>query len=109
MSVDYEEEDYPRPKTRLIGVVAFTIGLANKQYGGREEGGWYYNTFKPQRVFYVAQEQRVHFWMKLERFCARMNEAEGRYPPSSVLCHGYWTVVQDAITEDQPQERPYYS
>lgn len=105
-----------RPKTHFIGVTAFTVGLANKQYGGPEEGGWYYDTFSPERVLYVSTLTRSrtryfaeHCRQRLERWCNRMNEAEKRYPPSSVLCSGYWIVVQDAVTEDEPQERQYYS
>lgn len=104
-----EESAYDLQLQRYIGTAALTIGLANKQYGGPEEGGWWYDTFHPRRVFYVPSGSKIHHERKLERWCERMNKAEGRYPPGSVLCRGWWTVIRDAITTDQPEGRQYYS
>jgi len=98
-----------KPKVRLIGVVAFTVGLANKSYGGQEEGGWWYDTFTPERVLYAPSRRADSLRKRLERLADHWNKQEKRYPPSSVACTGYWTVIQDAITEDEPKERPYYS
>jgi hypothetical protein len=110
--------DKPVRLERFVGVMAFTVGLADRAFGGREEGGWWYDTFEPQRVFYVkvtgyipgtAHPTNKHVREKLERWCERMNREEQRHEPGSVLCEGYWTVVSEAVTKPQPEERPYYS
>jgi hypothetical protein len=98
-----------RPIERHIGTTVFTVGLCNKEYGGPEEGGWYYDTFSPRRVFHIPSEVDEYYVERLERWCERMNQREGRYPPYSVLCLGWWTVQRGAVTSDQPEERPYFS
>lgn len=112
--LDYEEDDdipeiLDRPIIRYIGVAAFTVGLDNKRYGGPEEGGWWYDTFAPIRVFCVPQRLADRCYHRLERWCKRMNEQEGRYPPSSVLCRGWWAVQREIVTTDQPEGRQGYS
>lgn len=105
----YDDYKFKPRVPRFIGVVAFTIGLADKAYGGPEEGGWWYDTFSPEKVFYVPSRRASSLKRRLTALADKWNKNERRYPPSSTLCSGYWTVYQDAITEDEPQERPYYS
>lgn len=110
---DYDEDTGPEAKPlrleRFVGVTAYTVGLANRAYGGPEEGGWWYDTFEPVRVFYVTNKRSARVRLRLEALCKRMNKAEGRRDPSSVSCDGYWTVSGGAVTRPQPEGRPYYS
>lgn len=88
----------------LVGVVAFTVGHVDRCFGGREEGGWYYDHFTPERVFYVSREREQVLFRRLERIVDARNE--GRRPLSSVLSDGRAAIRRGVEAETR---RPHYS
>ena len=96
-----------RAEPRLCGVVAITVGLADLAYGGPEEGGWYFDTFEPVRIFVVPAARADSLRRHLARWVRAANE--GRPSISSVLSEGRYTTRSGIISQPEPQERPYYS
>jgi hypothetical protein len=82
----------------------------NQEYGGPEEGGWWYDTGErvTDPVAFATRDEAVAYADTLRPEVAEMNE--GRYRPSSVMCNGWFAVEwhRDESPEFYPAERPYY-
>ena len=95
------DEDEPRKeyrKTALVGVAAFTFGMADRHYGGPEEGGWWYTTGQLVRVIHheknedraYAYARRINSRLKSRGFGPNKDRRE----ISSVLSEGeFWAEV----------------
>lgn len=92
-------------KTSNIGTSSITIGLRDRAYGGPEEGGWYYDTFEPVRVFTVPARAYERLASRLAKWLVCANR--GRRPISSVLSEGIYEI-RDGVVGHEPKERPYY-
>lgn len=79
------------------------IYFVTREFGGPEEGGWYYDQERVKSsVPYTEANHAV-----LENEVAGMNE--GRRPLSSVLSTGeYRLLKEDTQGEDYPKVRPHY-
>lgn len=102
------DEDEPRKeyrKTALVGVAAFTFGMADRHYGGPEEGGWWYDSFKPIRTFYVSKKRADALYLRLMAVRDKLNE--GRREIGSILSDGVYAVYP-GVEEAYPTERPHY-
>lgn len=84
------------------------IWFNTREYGGPEEGGWYFDTGEPVKVYTCYSVGEVEFYQKrAERMVAGSNE--GRRPLSSVLSTGRYSVtVEDEKPEAYPANRPHY-
>ena len=117
LGAGYGEEPGPTPDfnefvtrehkkaTSLMGCVAFTFGLEDRHYGGPEEGGWWYDSFQPIRVF-VCRKEREDV---LRRRLMKIRDEKNKFmrPTSSVLSTG-WYAAYEGIEEASPKERPRY-
>jgi hypothetical protein len=86
-------------------LVYINIYLVNKQYGGPEEGGWYFD----YGTFINGTSVRQGDAERMKEFAERLYNNEGRPEISSVLSKGrYQVVIEDHLGEDWPKERPHY-
>ena len=106
----------------FTGPWVVTIVLADRCYGGPEEGGWYYDTFNPHDSEAQALAAKHHatavYWVHanalaasvaLMAACQAANEAERRRSKSSVLSTGiYEPYVFEGLPRSEPVERPRY-
>jgi hypothetical protein len=91
------------------------IYVTNRQYGGAEEGGWWYDVGEPAeepslavltKVFLTSADAR-RYADTLQGACDRMNK--GRYSPGSVLCSGWYEArVTRGYPKEYPETRPHY-
>ena len=82
----------------------------NREYGGPEEGGWWYDTggFVETHAMFTKLDEASAFCAADEqvRHLDEMNE--GERPPSSVLCRGWHEIlIQKHPGEHYPRERPF--
>lgn len=85
--------------TRLVGVVAFTVGEVDRCYGGPEEGGWYYDHFEPARVFYVSKAKADRLQRLLQAWC------DARAPKHKWAHDPHWAVRSGV---ESATHRPHY-
>lgn len=81
-----------------------------QQYGGREEGGWWYVHGSPVAThsFALRSEAFAFAHGKGDEMVEGLNE--GRPPISSTLSNGiYGTKVETKVGRAYPRERPHYS
>jgi len=85
-----------------------TIWFKNRQFGGPEEGGWWYDTGYPEFIFPAYTDEEVEdLKLKAERFITENNE--GRRPIGSVLSEGLYSVsVENVYPEAFPAVIPHY-
>jgi hypothetical protein len=92
------------------------IYMTDREYGGPEEGGWWYNSYEPiarygylTRCFQTYEEARV-YENELRSFIEKEKLNEGRRHPNSVLSDGHFTtyITEGHYPEDLPRERPHY-
>ena len=97
-----------------------TIVIADRRYGGPEEGGWYYDTYDPTSpdALALAKEHgagTVHWTRaaakaeadRLEAICATANAEERRRSKDSVLSRGvYEAYVFNGWPAPFPPGRP---
>lgn len=93
------------------GYVFLNVYLKNREYGGPEEGGWFYDTGRFIKSYPIkASDDEVR--AKYEAIKARLderNKEEGNHEPGSVLCDGYLVVSREGIPgADYPRNRPHY-
>ena len=81
-----------------------------RDYGGPEEGGWWYDVgkFKKCRGIYTLEEQALDRKRVLIPLMERQNKDKHR--PDSVLCHNDWSDTYIELHEGRsfPKERPHY-
>ena len=81
----------------------------NRQYGGPEEGGWWYDSgeFVECRGVFGSLERAEQAADSMEADIAQLRE--GLYPPGSMLCTGWPLLrVQDHAGKNYPEKRPHY-
>ena len=109
-----EDEDLARPAPPKFYSVA--ICMYNKQYGGPEEGGWWYSTYEPidqlawmTKIVLTSEEARSAK-TELERVIVDKEFNKGRRPVSSVLSTGQYVAVifPGTYPEYLPTSRPHY-
>ena len=125
---DLEEDEYPcncddcyeaerEEHQRKVEARAFTgfkfvnVYDVNQQYGGPEEGGWWYSVgrflkSRPCRTRAEAEKVAERWKRYLDHI---FNDPRGsRANLSSVLCEGRLVVhIQDHPGEDYPNQRPH--
>ena len=90
-----------------------TLHMLNREYGGAEEGGWWYDTGEPCESEHNA---KFHTNALAYEHCARLNEDgvladlnEGRAPLSSVMSDGVFRfLVTTGKAKPYPATRPHY-
>jgi hypothetical protein len=92
------------------------IYLHDKEFGGPEEGGWWYSTYEPVKSYahmtrvYKTHNEAVLYQFKLKKEIILLGLNDDRRSVDSVLSDG---EVVAYITENEypchlPKERPYY-
>lgn len=84
------------------------VYLADRAFGGPEEGGWWYDCGKAIRSFPVATMRRAE---RIATYVRRIVDGRniGRREISSVLSTGRYAVwIEDAPAADFPTARPHY-
>jgi hypothetical protein len=106
----------PKPTT------LFWVGIYDvaQNYGGPEEGGWYYDSgsLVTNPVFYgdllprcfTSRAEARAYLQQMEARAKEANRAEGRRPKSSVLSRGEYEalIFEDALPTGFPDECPQY-
>ena len=95
-------------------VAAYAV---DKQFGGSEEGGWWYSSGELVRTLRVfksedkacayASRLNATLWARHQVFGPNV----GKHKPSSVLSEGEWIsaeVHEDAAPASYPDTRPHY-
>ena len=95
------------------------IYLWDRAFGGREEGGWWYDTHDPFTGYldsdnnppahgkFASEAQAVAALEAIEEWCAAENQM--RRHPSSVLSEGHYVVLLEGFPSmPQPEHRPRY-
>ena len=78
--------------------------LAERRFGGPEEGGWYYDHFEIVRSEPYSPAAHAAMLAEVEQ------QNDGRYPLHSVLSTGLYVVeIEDQPGETRPAERPEYA
>lgn len=95
----------------MSGQFFVAVYMADRAYGGPEEGGWYYDTGELVRVcaLFRNEQSAVKYAQRLNaRLEGTLNS--GRREVSSVLSEGrYVAYVDDGIPPPHfPETRPYY-
>lgn len=87
-----------------------TVYETGRNYGGPQEGGWYYDTGTVVACFPVLRHRAERLLERVKDRCDRINREERRRCPSSVLSRGDYLVawLEDRPGEDYPRERPGY-
>ena len=81
----------------------------NREYGGPEEGGWWFDVgqFETCHGVYPTERAAKDALEGLKDWVESVNAHQ--YPPSSVACDGYTRIfIEDQEGEDYPQQRPHY-
>lgn len=84
--------------------------LTNRAYGGREEGGWWYDTGEPVRSFaFYTRTKAMRCLAMVNRIAECRNKLERRRPPHSVLCDGWYAArIEHIPATAYPMTRPHY-
>lgn len=83
----------------------------NREYGGPEEGGWWYETGKYITCHGIAAAFTLALNIKEEKLpiVIRKREEENQHPTGSVLCTGWSTIFIDTEPgKDYPTKKPIY-
>lgn len=83
----------------------------NREYGGPEEGGWWYDTgvlVKTIRVFH-NEDEAISFSNRMQRLLDKTLNKD-RHDIGSVLCEGWYTslIYENASPRSFPLVRPHY-
>jgi hypothetical protein len=86
------------------------VYLTNRAFGGKEEGGWWYDTGEPVRAIPTyTREKAERILRAATAICTRWNKRDRRYEPSSVLCRGYYAArIERTPAARYPEIRPTY-
>ncbi len=109
-----EDDDEAIGQISHPGFFTVAVVLHDKQLGGIEEGGWFYDTFEvttdpdmPTPRIFSDREEANLFAEQMDRELKAHNE--GRPDISSVLSIGrYESYVFDGFPMDLPERRPRY-
>jgi hypothetical protein len=95
------------------------VYLYDREYGGPEEGGWWYDTYSPitdssdwdspppKHGHFPTVEEAEKAITALDEWCKIENST--RRSPSSVLSDGHYTTRLEAWpAEFEPKQRPHY-
>lgn len=84
------------------------IYLTDKAYGGREEGGWWFDCGEPHlSVLVLPSQTSDEVYEMLQPYVDDLNE--GRPDISSVLSIGRYIICkEDHIARAYPSVRPHY-
>jgi hypothetical protein len=81
------------------------VYLTDREYGGPEEGGWWFSTGEPVESHEVSEDEADALADTLRQKYSN----EGRRPVSSVLSEGEYCVsVEDHEARPWPTEQPHY-
>ena len=88
-----------------------TLYLTNRAFGGKEEGGWWYNTevVEDSTNNQSFDEKNIAEWYleNLQKYENKMNE--GRFPIDSAASTGIYRFrLEDRKPHNKPAERPIY-
>ena len=94
----------------MVGEIYVNEYLVGKDYGGPEEGGWWYNVgkFVKCRGIYTLEELALDRLGILVPLIAIQNK--DMYPPDSLLSNNNWSsiFVEKQKGENYPKVRPHY-
>jgi hypothetical protein len=107
------------PDRRMWSVAIYE---QDKAFGGREEGGWWYDTstLVMDGIIYAnvgmtpawfnSHAEAVAYLDKMREAIVRAWLNEGNYQPGSVLCDGWYgaELHEDAMPKFYPTVRPHY-
>jgi len=111
---DFIDDSAP-PAPDEIRFYCVSIYKIDRQYGGPEEGGWWYNCGEPvlwfgmhTRCFTTLDDARDYQEVLRTTLIPELNE--GRRPISSVLSEGIFSaeIDENEYPVAYPKERPYY-
>lgn len=87
------------------------IYLTDREYGGPEEGGWWYDVGEPICSTPADSQKEAELFLRcLEKWCETTNKDEDRRPPSSMASNGYYlAMIQKHPARAYPEEAPSYS
>lgn len=92
---------------RTVGVGFVNVYLRDRNYGGPEEGGWWYDSWEPVRSIAVGAHLVGRLAARVTRVIERWNE--GRRPIDSVLSDGaYEVLIEREPAHASPERRPHY-
>jgi len=82
----------------------------NMQYGGPEEGGWWFDVGYPvESICFETASEASNALNLIRAKWNERNKSEGNKAPSSVNCDGYYqTWLGFKYAEAFPRERPHY-
>ena len=85
------------------------VYLYDREYGGPEEGGWWYNTYTPEFGVFIEDLNHISYVTEsFQQWCNKEN-SERRSDVSSVLSEGKFIVcVEDHEAGFEPKVRPHY-
>jgi len=93
--------------TRYVYVNVYETG---RDYGGPEEGGWYYDVGTAYRVMPVRRDRAERLLDTVLAWCRERNRLDRRRSGGSVLATGDYLEawIQDYPGRDYPERRPRY-
>lgn len=89
---------------RKVKILFPEIYLVTREFGGREEGGWWWNrhelrkSFPPRQI--ASDRDREYLARAVDRLARFLNFVEARRPLSSVLSNG----INDGFVVELPAE-----
>lgn len=95
------------PGVHFIGKFV-NVYLVDREYGGPEEGGWYYDSGRLHSSTQVVDDDAAEAKKaELQLMCDQLNE--GRPPIHSVASYGQYRVyIEEEPGENFPKVRPHY-
>lgn len=85
--------------------------FVTREYGGPEEGGWWYNNYNHKRVIAIADNTMaaLHIVVALNEKARNDRQEDGLHELSSVTCDGVFEYeYEETPGENETTERPYY-
>jgi hypothetical protein len=101
----FEEHGFEPTKDRRIQVSIYAV---SRNYGGPEEGGWWYDICEFTGVSERVEVSEVE--AAKERLLKLFEDEQPRYPITSVLSDGpeYRVTFETRAGEFETEERPHY-
>jgi hypothetical protein len=84
------------------------VYLVGRAYGGREEGGWWYNYGTTQASVPVRSYKEAEEWKRRLENDERFSNEGKRSIYSVIGDENFETYIEEHPAEDFPQERPRY-